>query len=143
MTEQAKDPTSYTDIELEAMRLDKKPLIQLQYNGIMKLRRKINRDKKKKAAEEKVTVSGEEIDRMRKEDKKGYAKLVKTLGKRYKKELLIMINSTTQYPQDTIIGFKRTVQAIDSGLWHPTTPQMKAWRPKRRRTAFDKHMDSE
>ena len=138
-----KDPMSYTDIELETIQIDKRPSMQSQYRDIMALRRKINRAKKKKEEEKRFKISGEELDRLRKEDRKAYAKAVKALGKLYKAELLIMIQSTTEYPGDTIVGFKRTVRAIDEGRWHPTTPQMGTWRPKRRRTQFDKHMDTE
>ena len=141
--EQPKDPMDYTDIELETMRLSKQPLVQNRYAGIMKLRRTINRTKKAKAAAKRVTIAGSDLDTLRKDDPGEYRKTVKILGKQYKAELMIMINSTTPRPIGTIVDFKKTVRAIADGRWHPTTPQLGSWKPKRGKSAFDKHMDTE
>ncbi len=136
-----KDPMSYTDIELEAMRLDKK--CSAQYHGVMKLRRKIIRAKKAehKAKQERIPT-GEEIDRIRRDSPKDYNALVKKLGKAYAEKLKHNLASSTLYPPDTIRDWRMTIRAIERGIWHPTTPQMGPWRAPKQKNAYDKFMSS-
>lgn len=139
MTE-PKDPMSYTENELEAMRIDKKCAVQ--YRDIMKFRKKVIRAKKAKLADKDIDPPGEVIDRLRKENPQEYAKLVKKMGKKVAKQLQHNISSSTIYPPDTIRDWRMTIRAIDRGFWHPTTPMLGAWRPPKTKTAFEKFMSS-
>ena len=139
MTE-AKDPMSYTEDELEAMRMDKKCAVE--YRDIMKFRKKVMRANKAKDFEKDMDPPGEMIDRMRKEKPQDYAKLVRKMGKKVAKQLQHNISSSTVYPPDTIRDWRMTIRAIEREFWHPTTPMMGAWRPPKTKTAFEKFMSS-
>ena len=135
-----KDPMSYTDNELEAMRIDKK--FAGQYRDIMRFRKKVIREKKAEDAEKNVFPPGETIDRLRKEQPRKYADLVKTMGAAVKKQLEHNLATSTSYPPDTVRDWRMAIRASERGLWHPKTPQMGAWRPPKQKSAYDKFMSS-
>jgi len=135
----AKDPMDYTEIELELMKSDKAKT--QVYHTIMKARRKIIRAERE-AKDDRIIISGAELDLVRKTRPKEYDKLVKKLSAQYRADLLIKVHSSTEYPQEIIREWRMIIKAIERGIWHPTTPQLGKWRPPRAKTAFEKIMES-
>ena len=132
-----KGPMDYTELELAEMQADKKKSVL--YKTIMKARRKIIREGK---TDELLKVSGEELDIMRRKDPKGYKESVEILGEQKKQQLFVRLRSSTDYPIDTVRDWNMVIKAIERGIWHPTTPQLGAWRPPRRMSAYERFMNS-
>ena len=135
-----KKPTDYTEDEMDLMQIDKKR--SKEYHQIMSMRRKAFRKEKEAKKKEDEFPAGEIIDRMSRENPQGYKKLVKAMGKAVIAELDLKLQSTTEYPQDTIRDWRMTIRAIERGMWFPTTPQRGTWKPPRAKSAFEKFMNS-
>lgn len=135
-----KAPMDYTVDEMDLMRTDKKR--SEEYHQIMSMRRKAIRKQKAAEKKDKEFPAGEVLDRMAREHPKEYRKVVKAMGKSLMAELDLKLQSTTEYPPDTVRDWRMTIRAIERGIWFPTTPQRGTWKPPKQKSAFEKFMNS-
>jgi hypothetical protein len=132
----AKEPQDYTELELATLKL-KHPKL---YKEVMEIRRKIARAEKEK--NQPPFISGEELDFLERKNPQKYKKLVTELGKRKIAELTKRLNSSTEYPKDTVLEWRMVIRAIERGIWWPPTPKRGAWRPPKRKSNYDRFMQS-
>ena len=97
---------------------------------------------KKKIVPERVSITGQELDILQRKNSTEYKKVCEALAQQTKRELLARLNSSTQYPIDTVRQWRMIIHAINTGRWHPTTPKLGTWKPPRRMTPYDKFMNS-
>ena len=110
-----KGPMDYTEKELRKLQLSKSAFDQDVYQNIMKERRAIIR-KKKEEEDDRIIISGAELDLIRKRKPKDYDKIVRKLARQRKTELERRLDSTTEYPGDTIASWRVELKAIDNGV---------------------------